>query len=466
MPARDTTIFASLNSANPPAGPSAELGLAVVLGGSVAGMLAARVLADHARTVLVIERDPAPGGDRPRRAVPQGAHPHGLLGAGARQLERWFPGFTERAVAGGACLVPSQKTAAYVDGVPKLQDSDVVLLTATRPFLEQLIRDELRAVPNVTTVTGRVTGLEFDGSAVVAVRYESDGTARRRAADLVVDALGRGSRVPDWLREAGWEQPGTVRARTGVHYSSALFRRPPGEFEVGQGVALSATEQGERIDAVFFAVEGDRYILTQAGYDGERPGSTAGDLIERCRTRLPPPFGAVAANGMVGEVVTYRQADSRRREYHACARLPARLLAVGDAVASFNPIYGQGMSSAALHASALSAYLRSAPDLSVAARDFFALQKVVVDAAWAISAGAGGTGWSGRLTTWATGRVVAATLRDRTVNRVFNGVVQMLRHPRELAAPGIIGRALLAGLRGRGLRGRGLRGRGLRGGDR
>jgi len=445
--------FAEISSTAPPSGPAARIGTALVLGGSVAGMLAARVLAEHAGAVVVIERDLATAQAGPRPGVPQGGQVHVLLGAGLRQLERWFPGFTERAVAAGAGLVTPERGRAYNDDVPKVQGSADAMLTSTRPFLEQLIRTELRALPNVKMIAGRVTGLEFDDTAVTAVRYESDGVAGREPADLVVDALGRASRVSDWLEAAGWDRPPMTRLATGVNYATAFFRRPPGEPEIGSALALYGTGRGGSTGgAIFLAVEDDRYVVMQGGYGDDRPGSTAQDMVERCRRRLPEPFGHVVANEMLGDVTTYRQGDSRRRDFDACERLPARLIPVGDAVASFNPLYGQGMSSAALHASALSMYLRSEPDLSVPARDFLALQKVVVDAAWAIStpgdaaraAGAARPSIGQRLAGWFVGRVVDASVTDLEVNRVFMEVTQMLVHPTRLREPATLWRAVRA----------------------
>jgi hypothetical protein len=131
-------------------------------------------------------------------------------------------------------------------------------------------------------------------------------------------------------------------------------------------------------------------------------------------------------------MVTYHQAESRRRHFTEVRRFPARLVRVGDAVASFNPIYGQGISSAALHASCLAAYLGGGPDLDTVAREFFRLQQVVVDAAWAVSAGGDAARLDAQNGTevpedvrqqrWATEQITAATLLDEDVTRAFNNV--------------------------------------------
>jgi 2-polyprenyl-6-methoxyphenol hydroxylase-like FAD-dependent oxidoreductase len=442
--------FAEIGSEKPPVGPRAGLGTAIVLGGSVAGMLAARVLADHADTVVIIERDAVTAGADERRGVPQSSQVHALLSGGSRQLERWFPGFIARSVDAGASLVPPDRQAMYTDGVRKVLGADISLLSGTRPFLEGRIRAELLALPNVKVVTGQATGLEIGETAVTAVCYESGGVAGREPADLVVDAMGRASRLSAWLESAGWERPPVVRVTTGINYATCFFHRPPGQYEFGTALAIPSNQLRKEVGgAVFSAVEGDRWIAMMGGYGDIRPGSTAEDMIRRFRTDLPAPFGNVAANGMLGDVTTYRQADSRRRDYWACERLPARLAVVGDAVASFNPLYGQGMSSAALHASALSMFLRSSPDLDAPARDFLALQRVIVDAAWQISASEDRTGPEERDRTPARDRlarrivdlIIQASITDTAVNTAFQEVTQMLRHPSTLAGPNVVWRA-------------------------
>lgn len=443
--------FARISSVSPPPGTPVRFGRAVVLGGSVAGLLAARVLAEHADSVLVIERDAATEELGARRGVPQSSQVHALLRGGAQQLERWFPGFAARAVAAGAQRVPADRQALYTDGVAKTGLSE--LLTSTRPFLEHQVREHVRELPGVRFRTAHVTGLEFGGGAVTGVRCVSDGVEEHVPADLVVDATGRASRVPDWLGAAGWDAPPLTRQVTGINYATAFFRRPPGEPPVGAAVALVRPRTGgDLAGATFTPVEDDRWIVLLAGFGRCRPGRTAEDLVRRCRRDFPEPFGRVAAEELLGDVVTYHQGDSRRRDWSRAARLPARLLAVGDAVASFNPVYGQGMSSAALHASCLSMMLRSGADLDAPARDLFDLQRVVVDAAWTISTGGDRSRPSidqpprglERLVAGLLDVVVDATVVDPVVSRAFDEVAQMVGHPARLLTPGVVVRSLSA----------------------
>jgi 2-polyprenyl-6-methoxyphenol hydroxylase-like FAD-dependent oxidoreductase len=450
--------FARLSDPKPPASTPVVLDTAVVLGGSIAGLLAARVLSDHAETVVVIDRDDPGASTEPRPGVPQGSQVHVLLPAGLVQLERWFPGFAEQAEAEGAVPAPAERRRNYLNGVRKVTGSTAIMLTGTRPFLEALIRRRTLALPNVKTITARAAGLEFGDDAVTGVRYESDGVQGVQRADFVVDAMGRSSRLSDWLADAGWERPAMRRMTVDLNYATALLPTGPTDPDINGVIALRSPDRSPDVaGAAMSRVEGDRWIIMMGGYVEHHPGGTAEDMIRRCRTEFPPEYGAVAGNGVIGEVSTYRHPDSRRRDFPLLSRLPARVIAVGDAVASFNPVYGQGMSSAALHASCLSEYLRSNPDLTTPAREFFALQQVIVDAAWAVSTGADLTlphvdgpyprGY--KLLSWLNGQIVAASAVDPEITRRFDEVTFMLAHPSTLARPSVLLRSILANLRAR-----------------
>ncbi|MEV1327940.1 FAD-dependent oxidoreductase [Micromonospora costi] len=451
MPRSAVRVFAELNAVRPPEEPMPVMGKAVVVGGSVAGLLAARVLSDHAESVVIVDRDDlhAPGS---RPGVPQGTQLHALLPGGFLQLERLFPGFREQAVAQGAIESPPPSRRNYLDGRAKvLVPDDADSLTGSRPLLEGLIRQAVLRLPNVKTVTARATGLVFDGALTTGVSYEAGGAPGVETADFVVDAMGRSSRLSEWLDRAGWDRPVTRRMTVGLNYATALFRRHEPDPRLTVVLALHSPSRGADVaGAAYFAVEDGRWMAMMAGYGDNRPGHTADDFVRRLREQFPPEFGAVAGNEMLGDVQTYRHADSRRRDFHALARFPAGLVSVGDAVASFNPVYGQGMTAAALHAAALSTYLRSGPDLTAPAREFFALQKVVVDAAWSMSTSAdlalphvdGPYPRGYRFSRWASNQIVRATVTDVGIARRFNQVVSMREHPRSLASPGVVLRAL------------------------
>ncbi|PWR12458.1 FAD-dependent oxidoreductase [Micromonospora acroterricola] len=453
-----TRVFAAINAVQPPDQASPVMGKAVVVGGSVAGLLAARVLSDYAESVVIIDRDDLEAtGERP--GVPQGTQLHALLPGGLFQLERLFPEFRERALAAGAVEAPPEARRNYLDGRPKVVvPDDADSLAGSRPLLEGLIRQQVLRLPNVKTVTARATGLVFDGDVTTGVHCEVDGVPGVEAADLVVDAMGRSSRLSEWLEQAGWDRPVTRRMTVHLNYATALFHRK--EANPASAVVLALNTPATSSDvagAAFFAIEDGRWMAMMAGYGDNRPGRTAEDFVRRLREQFPPEFGEVAGNEMLGDVQTYRHADSRRRDFHTLKRFPARLVSVGDAVASFNPVYGQGMTAAALHAACLSTYLRSGPDLTVPARRYLALQKVVVDAAWSMSTSAdlalphvdGPYPRGYRVSSWVSRQIVAATVTDVVTARRFNEVVSMREHPLSLARPRVLLDALRANRRAR-----------------
>ncbi|MBL7255472.1 FAD-dependent oxidoreductase [Paractinoplanes lichenicola] len=462
--------FALLSTAEPPSGQRVLFERAVVLGGSIAGLMAARVLSDHAEQVLIIERDdlaeldapddqiaadPA-GAVAPRPGVPQGSQVHALLPSGLTQLERFFPGFVDEALAAGAVNPPPGTSHFYMDG--KLRDEPPTgpaaqALISSRPFLEALIRHRVLGLANVRTVKGRAEGLILHGEAVAGVRH-SDG--REEKADFVVDATGRSSRLGDWLEGHGFAKPPMQRMGIKLNYATALFHRPA-DAAVWTCISIANPGPGKvaRIGG-YTPIEGDRWTVLVSGYDDDRPGRDASEFRQRCVDDFPPEFGAVATTAaQVGDVITYHQADSRRRDFHKLTRFPARLIAAGDAVASFNPVYGQGMTSATLHASALSEYLRGGPDLAKPALSYFQDVKVIVDAAWQVSTMAdlalphvdGPYPKGYKAIQWVTGLIFKASMRDQSINQRLGQVTTMLEHPSALAQPRFLLRALAIGAR-------------------
>jgi 2-polyprenyl-6-methoxyphenol hydroxylase-like FAD-dependent oxidoreductase len=453
-----SAMFARLSDPEPPAVTPVLMDTAVVLGGSVAGLLAARVLSDHAASVIVIDKDTACADTGPRPGVPHGAHVHALLPGGLVQLERWFPGFGEQALAAGARPAPPSARRVYLGGVQLPPGSRAPSLCGTRPFLEAQIRRRTLTLPNVQAITGRVTGLEFGSRTVTGVRYESSGEPHLRHADFAVDAMGRSSRLSRWLEQGGWQRPLAQRMGAEISYATALLPRRDGDPGVSAVIWRPLNPAAGVRGAVLNQVEGDRWMAMISGYAGSRPGQTPEDFIRLCRSVLPPEFAAVTEQREITSgVATYRYTGSMRRDFSALAGMPARLVAMGDAVASFNPVYGQGMTAAALQASALSQYLRSRPDLSKPASEFFRLQKVVVDAAWRVSVSAdrvmartsGSSPLVSRLRQRIVTQVLEAAARDPEIARPIEEIGYMLRHPRSLPVAGTAARVIRASLQAR-----------------
>lgn len=449
-------VFDSLVKAKPPNRKKIVFDTACVLGGSIAGLLAARVLSDFARNVVIIERDELNGSASPRPGVPQGHQIHVLLPTGQRWLERWLPGFTNDAMGRGALISGNDTSVQAYDGHARASTiREYELLCATRPLIETCVRERVLALTNVSILRGSAIGLRYREGVVAAVDFLEGSAASELEADFVVDAMGRPSRVSHWLRCAGFEQPGLERLEFPVNYSTALFERTAASADFDVRCSVDAFSPGNAVDGVDAAaltlVEDDRWMVLLAKCGRDRPVNTLGEFRATC-AKLGPIFREVVSGRATDDVRTYRQADSRRRHFTGLRHFPARLVSVGDAVASFNPIYGQGMSSAALHASCLSVHLATAVEFDTAAIDFFRLQKVIVDAAWSMST----AGDRARLDAengiempenvrhqrWAHDQLIRASLVDGTIAELCNDVMYMLRHPSALADPAAVERAV------------------------
>src|ERR1700761_5889042 len=159
-------VFDRLAAAAPPQSADILLDTACVLGGSIAGLLAARALADHANRVVVVERDPAGAGDAARPGGPQAQHVHPLLPGGLEWMERWLPGLTKEMKHGGAALADSYHVASYLDGHLQVQGGDHDLLFASRQFIEASIRARVLGLPGISVLQAQATGLEYRDGAV------------------------------------------------------------------------------------------------------------------------------------------------------------------------------------------------------------------------------------------------------------------------------------------------------------
>ena len=442
-------VFARLSTRERPDVASARLRRAVVLGGSVAGLLAARVLADHADEVVVLERDEdVDEVDGERRGVPQRLQVHALLPGGRAQIERWFPGFGREAVEHGAVASAAHQSEQWIDDVRAVSAPNVVLLNGSRTFIEALLRRRTLALPNVRLLPRAATGLTYRDGCVSGVRVSAADEESVVPAEFVVDAMGRSSRLAAWLERDGWEPPPLERMQIDVNYATAYFARSENEPQVAVATSRVSPGYPKKTHAALTAVENGRWMLLQMTYGEDRPPQDWDGFLARCAD-LPPVFAEVAHNQPIGEVHTFRLAEARRRRYDRLDRLPGGLVSVGDAVASFNPIYGQGMSSAALHASCLSEYLCGASDPTGVATRFFELQKVVVDAAWDLSTQSDTQRLETsrpplpiRLQRALVDQVLAAAVVDIPVATAFNEVAFMNAHPSTLAAPSVVLRSV------------------------
>lgn len=431
---------------------------AVVLGGSMAGLMAARTLSDHFEHVTIVERDDLTDEVKARKGVAQGRHSHGLLAGGLRALEEMFPGFTAGAVARGGMASHDigDFGAWYVGGVPTLRvKSGVRGLLLSRPALEGYVRELVRDRSNVDIMTGCVArGLLGDRARVTGVvlrdaRGADD--ARTLEADLVVDATGRGSQLPLWLTQLGAAAPREQCVRADVRYTSCYVRRKPTHLAGDPGLVITPAPPSLRGAAVL-AVEGDRYLVTLCGYLGEEGPTDYAGMLEYARVMQPQDLYRLLCDAEpLCAPVQMRDPESRWRRYDRLASFPEGLLVCGDALCSFNPAYAQGMSVAALEARALADCLHTS-GARLAAR-FFQAASQILAAPWSIAVGAdfafeGVTGERPFLTALRNlylARLHRAAGRDGAVALARLRVTHLLAAPSTLLSPNIMARVLRFG---------------------
>ena len=436
---------------------------AVVLGGSVGGLLAARVLADSFARVTVIERDVLPDGAATRRGAPQAHHPHALLTKGAHILDRLFPGLLSALVDHGAPVWDDgdwsklyMSIAGHVmlrHGLAAFDHNQMAMYFPSRPLLEAAIRRRVEAVDNVDirdgtdvaelTVTAdrrRVTGVTVT---------DGDGTASQDLeADLVVDAMGRSAHTPALLDRLGYGRPDELHVKSRICYVSQPLQLKHNSLHE---MIVNIHPVPGRPTGMFLTInENDTAIFTVFSIGGNEPPTDLKAMIDYAEKYTPAEFfNAVRAAEPIGNPHRYRIPSSQWRRYDKMRRFPAGLLVSGDAICSFNPIYGQGMTVSALEAVALQDCLHKGLD-NLAQRYFRSTAKPI-STAWQLATTSdlnfpeteGARTAMTRIGAKLTERLLTVCETDAVVAAQFFKVSGLIDSPTGLLRPSIVRRLAL-----------------------
>ncbi|MFD9698894.1 FAD-dependent oxidoreductase [Lentzea sp. NPDC059081] len=424
---------------------------ALVIGAGFAGLLAARVLSESYGDVVVVERDRLAADTRYRSGVPQAHHPHALHARGAEVLSALFPRFGDELVDAGAVRadVGSDHLVRFPTGWAPRDHLGLSVLSATRVTIERTIRRRVLKLPNVSIVDGvAVEGLLHDRGTVTGVHGTRDDRPFTDYADLVVDASGHGSKLVPWLAEQGVHCPAPMIVNGHTTCTSRLYHLTE-DLELDWKTARELTQAPRtRRGGTVSEVDGRHWFVSLSGADGDAAPDDEDGFAEYAATLQCQDIAEIVKTASPASAI-HRSGTLRSRwnRYHQVQDWPRGLLALGDAVASLNPVHGHGMTLAALHCAELH-HLLQGHDL---AKEPLLFQRAVartVQVAWKEVTTAD-LGWGDRkpplrtrLRQWYARRLTQAIPGSTRVYRAYVRVTQMADRPVKLLAPAVLWRVL------------------------
>jgi 2-polyprenyl-6-methoxyphenol hydroxylase-like FAD-dependent oxidoreductase len=371
---------------------------AVVVGAGMAGLPAARALADYFEDVVVLERDALPLEASHRAGTPQARHTHGLLRGGQHALGNLFPGFEADLARAGAVPVrvglDLRLERPGFDPFPK-RNLGLIAYAASRPLIEFTVRRRAEQHAGIAIrehCRAQEVLASSNGVMVSGVRFENgDGRSETLAADLVVEASGRGNLTFGFLESIGKARPEETAIGVDITYATAVFAIPDEAPFDWKAVATFDSPAEGGLGGIMLPLEGNRWIVTLVGRHGEKPPADRdGFLAYAQRLRTPTIYNAIRDAESLVEIARFGFPASVRRYFDRLEKFPRGLLPFGDAICRFNPVYGQGMSVAAQEAALLRQLLHQQagePDaLAGLAPAFFTESATLIETPWTLAA--------------------------------------------------------------------------------
>ncbi|MEH7374005.1 FAD-dependent oxidoreductase [Neobacillus drentensis] len=420
---------------------------ALVIGGSIAGLLAARILSDFFEEVLIIEKDQKREKHLTRTGVPQGTHGHVLLKSGEEIFTELFPGIVDELIADGSVKSDFTSELAWNHhGSWKVKyHAGISIIQQSRPFLEWHIQRRLEMIPNISFLNGAKAKrmlINSDSTSIIGVEIQKDGEAAVPLnANLVVDATGAGSNSTNWLRQLGFDAPQKTEVKVNLFYASRIYSSLSSKNKDWGNLLVYPNPPRQNRGGSISPIENQRWMVTLLGYGVESPPSTLEEFINYAKSLEQPDVYEAIKNGTPEtDVSVYRFPALRRFHYENLQRFPNGLIVSGDAFCRIDPVFGQGMSIAALEAIALKKELQKALNknkLSQISKNTHRSFSKIIDVPWLIALTEdfrfthtdGAKPFGLPLLKWYVKRVILACESNQKVYGKLINVLQLKAHP-------------------------------------
>jgi len=423
-------------------------------------LMTAKVLSSYYAQVTIIEKDTVHRYPESRKGQSHTKHLHGLLPCALNILNNYFPGLSQEINNNGGVLNDFGTSMRWFThgGFKKNVFLDIQGVSLSRPLLEHLVRERVLSLPNVTLLDNTTTKALLssgDKQKVTGVFIEDkqDMQVTELDADLIVDCMGRGSRTPQWLKELGYPEVSINEVKINVTYTTRLYKRDPGDARGRWWIACTPEAPKERRNGAVFPIEGNKWIVSVGGWHGEMAPTDEQGFLEFLKT-LPNHniYDIASTCEPLSEIIQYKYPVSVRRNYEKMHHFPLGFLVLGDAVSSFNPIYGQGISSICLQVVELDKMMNENIAEDKLSKIFFKRTLKIRNKLWQMSTGEDfrfpettGTRTFGiGLANKYVSLVHKATISDEVVCKAFLKVMGLIDSPSKLLHPKIIWRVLRA----------------------